>query len=314
MRSFILTLISPDSIKPSLKKIREILASRHLKVQACNHLHANFDSNPASRYSDAYALDVVGELKPREIRSFCQKLSNKFAVDAIIQTQKLAKTPKKLACFDMDSTLIQHEAMDELAHRHGIGEDIAAITASAMRGEISFAQSFYQRLARLKGFDASLIPEIAQHLKLTPGARTLIASLNSMDIKVVILSGGFEDFAIHLSTKLGKIDKIYANKLDIKDGKLTGAISSPLMDEQLKLSTMKELAQKVDCRSDETIAVGDGANDIPMIRHAGLGIAYRAKPVVQDKIACRINRNDLSSILYLLGCHRSDFVSPSGQT
>jgi phosphoserine phosphatase len=198
--------------------------------------------------------------------------------------------------------------MDELAYKHGIGEKISAITESAMRGEISFKASFEQRLACLEGFDASLMPDIARSLKLMPGAEVLVKTLRANGTKVTILSGGFENFATLLQETLGPLDAIYSNVLEVKNGRLTGKISNQLVNETRKLTLIKELARKQGIDDQQTLAVGDGANDIPMLLHAGLGVAYRAKPLVQEKVRHCINHTNLAAILYVLGYTRSEFV------
>lgn len=307
MTTYILTLVSRAAIKPTLEAITRELATYKLAVINTRHLNPAFGAE-AEAYADAYRFELDGELNPEALKALSQHLSNTFLLDASIQTALNANTAKKLVCFDMDSTLIQHEVMDELAYRYGIGEKIAAITETAMRGEISFQQSFEQRLACLKGFDAALIPDIAQNLKLTPGAKTLIKTLRAHGIKIAILSGGFENFAVHLQKELGEMDAIYANILEIVNGKLNGKISNELVSETRKLTLIKSLTDQYGLRSAETIAVGDGANDIPMLLHAGLGVAYRAKPIVQEKAPHCINHNDLSAILYLLGYTRAQFT------
>ena len=303
-----LTLISAGTISPKLDTIKAELTARGFNILSKRDLNPEFETNAGDSMGDAYAINFQADLAPGEGKSLSQHLSATFTLDAIIQAMSLAETSKKLVCFDMDSTLIQHEVMDELAYQFGIGEKISAITESAMRGEISFKQSFYQRLACLKGFDASLIPGIAHSLKLTPGAEILVKTLRARGTKITILSGGFENFAIFLQRKLGPLDAIYSNILEIKDGKLTGNISNELVSETRKLHLIKELAEKEGLNANQTIAVGDGANDIPMLLHAGLGIAYRAKPLVQEKAPHRINHNGLAAILYVLGYQRSEFI------
>ena len=303
-----LTLISAGAISPKLDTIKAELTARGFDILSKRDLNPEFETNAGDPMGDACTITFQANLAPGEEKSLSLHLSTTFTLDAIIQAKSLAETPKRLVCFDMDSTLIQHEVMDELAYQFGIGEKISAITESAMRGEISFKQSFYQRLACLEGFDASLIPEIAHSLKLTPGAEILVKTLRARGTKITILSGGFEDFAIFLQNSLGPLDAIYSNILEIKDGKLTGKISNELVDETRKLHLIKKLAEKDGFNADQTIAVGDGANDIPMLLHAGLGIAYCAKPLVQEKAPHCINYSSLAAILYVLGYQRSEFI------
>lgn len=308
MASFKLTLISQNSILPRFETIQSELISRGYQLGQEQHLNPGFSHTYKDPMGDAFSISFEADLGRNEHKRLCQHLSTTFELDAILQTSALAQTVKKLACFDMDSTLIQHEVMDELAYRYGIGEEIAAITESAMRGEISFKESFDKRLACLEAFDGALIPEIAQSLKLTPGAKVLVKTLRENSTKVAILSGGFENFAVHLQNELGPLDAIHANILEINNGKLTGRISNKLVDESRKLDLIRQLSTEQGLLAEQTIAVGDGANDIPMLLHAGLGVAYRAKPVVQERAPHCINYNDLSAILYILGYMRNEFV------
>ena len=305
---FTLSLISTKAISPRLETIKAELGARGFVLLGETHLNPEFEAHAPDPMGDAFSLTFEAELTTIECKSISQHLSTAFQLDALVQNQPLADMPKKLACFDMDSTLIQHEVMDELAYEYGIGEKISAITESAMRGEISFKESFEQRLACLKGFDAALMPGIAQRLKMMPGAEVLIKTLKANDTKVVILSGGFENFATYLQKMLGPLDAIYANILDVDNGRLTGKISNQLVNETRKLELIRELAQHQGISERQTIAVGDGANDIPMLLHAALGIAYRAKPLVQEKARHCINHTNLAAILYVLGYKRSEFV------
>lgn len=306
--NYILTLVSRKAITPRLDSLAAALSAQQLQIISKRHLNSAFGKAQKNDFSDAYAIEISGQLTPDQSKSLTQRLAKIFSLDVFIQEKLAAQTAKKLACFDMDSTLIQHEVMDELAYRYGIGEEISAITESAMRGELSFRESFTQRLACLEGFDASLIPDIATGLKLMPGAETLIKTLRHKGLKIAILSGGFNNFAVHLQTALGELDAIHANVLEVKDGFLTGKISNEIIDEKRKLVLIHSLADEYGIHVSDIIAVGDGANDIPMIQNAGLGIAFRAKPIVQEHALHCINHGDLSSILYILGYDQSEFV------
>jgi phosphoserine phosphatase len=307
-RDFILSLVSTEAILPRLETIKAELSARGFWLRSETHLNPGFNERAPDPMGDAFSLTMEADLSAVDCRALSQHFGTTFKLDAIIQHKQHAQIQKKLACFDMDSTLIQHEVMDELAYRHGIGEKISAITELAMRGEISFKESFEQRLACLEGFDASLIPGMAQSLKLMPGAEVLVKTLRAKGTKVVILSGGFENFAVYLQQTLGPLDAIYSNILEVENGRLTGKIENQLVDESRKLTLVKELARKYGIENQQTIAVGDGANDIPMLLHAGLGIAYHAKPLVQEKARHCINHTNLAAILYVLGYSRSDFV------
>ena len=208
---------------------------------------------------------------------------------------------RRLICFDMDSTLIQAECIDELAARHGVGDKVAAITARAMRGEIDFKESFTERVALLKGLDVSVMQDIAEHLPITEGAERLMLVLKKYGYKIAILSGGFTFFGEYLQKKFG-IDYVYANELEVgEDGKLTGRYVGDIVDGTRKAELLRLIAQveKVDLA--QTIAVGDGANDLPMLSLAGLGIAFHAKPRVVADAKQSINTIGLDGVLYFLG-------------
>jgi len=200
----------------------------------------------------------------------------------------------------MDSTLVQTEAIDEMAAAAGVSEDVASITAAAMAGEIDFEESLVQRLGALKGLDESVLAEVAERIPLTDGAERLIDILKHLGYKIALISGGFTYFAKHLQQKLG-IDYVYANELEIVDGKLTGNIVGEIIDAQRKAEIVREIAKKEDIRLAQVVAVGDGANDLPMLAEAGLGIAFRAKPLVQETARQALSTVGLDGILYLIG-------------
>jgi phosphoserine phosphatase len=202
--------------------------------------------------------------------------------------------------FDMDSTLIEAEVIDELARIAGVGEQVSAITERAMRGEIDFSESFRARVALLRGLKEEALEEVASTLKITEGAEHLLATLRTLGYKTAILSGGFTYFARHLQTRLG-IDYIYANELDIKGGVVTGEVVGTIVDGARKAALLRQLAQEQNVDLQQVIAVGDGANDLPMLSIAGLGIAFRAKPLVKQSAEQSISTLGLDAILYLLG-------------
>jgi phosphoserine phosphatase len=205
----------------------------------------------------------------------------------------------------MDSTLIEAEVIDELAKRAGVGDEVAAITESAMRGEIDFTESFKRRVALLKGLDESVLEDIAANLPITEGAEKLINALRALGYKTAILSGGFTYFGKYLQQKLG-IDYVHANELAIENGKVTGEVVGRVVDGQRKAELLKEIATIERLNLAQVIAVGDGANDLPMLGIAGLGIAFRAKPVVKESAEHAISNLGLDGILYLLGVRDRD--------
>ena len=200
----------------------------------------------------------------------------------------------------MDSTLIEVEVIDELAKAAGVGEQVAEVTERAMRGELDFNESFASRLATLKGLDESVLSAIAEALPITEGAQRLISTLKKMGYKTAILSGGFTYFAEHLQQKLG-IDYVHANELAIEDGKVIGEVRGEIVNGERKAQLLQELASREAISLDQVIAVGDGANDIPMLSLAGLGVAFRAKPVVRAQAQYAITTLGLDGLLYLIG-------------
>ena len=236
-----------------------------------------------------------------EMQSQLMQMSGELAFDFSIQRDNMFRRMRRLICFDMDSTLIQTECIDELAMRAGVGDKVKAITESAMRGEIDFKESFRQRVELLKGLDASVMREIAETMPITEGAERLMSVLKRYGYKIAILSGGFTYFGQYLQRKFN-IDYMYANELEIgEDGKLTGRYIGESVDGERKAELLKLIAQveKVDLA--QTIAVGDGANDLPMLSIAGLGIAFHAKPRVVANAKQAINTIGLDGVLYFLG-------------
>ena len=224
-----------------------------------------------------------------------------MGVDFSLQEDNMFRRMRRLICFDMDSTLIQTEVIDELAMRAGVGDKVKAITERAMRGEIDFRESFKERVALLKGLDESVMHDIAVHLPITEGADRLMYVLKRYGMKIAILSGGFTYFGEYLQRRWG-IDYVYANELEIaQDGKLTGNYVGEIVDGRRKAELLRLIAQveKVDIA--QTIAVGDGANDLPMLSEAGLGIAFHAKPRVVANAEQSINTIGLDGVLYFLG-------------
>lgn len=228
------------------------------------------------------------------------KLADDMGIDIAFQVENMYRRMRRLVCFDMDSTLIQTEVIDELAERAGVGDEVKAITEAAMRGEIDFSESFKKRVSLLKGLDESVMQDIAENLPVTEGMTRLIRILKKSGCKLAILSGGFTYFGNYLKDKYG-FDYVYANELEIENGKLTGNYIGDIVDGKRKAELLRLLAQveKVDIR--QTVAVGDGANDLPMLNIAGLGIAFHAKPKVKANAKQSLSNVGLDGILYFLG-------------
>ncbi|MEE1140804.1 MAG: phosphoserine phosphatase SerB [Prevotella sp.] len=237
----------------------------------------------------------------KEMQSKLMQVSKDMEIDFSFQRDDMFRRMRRLICFDMDSTLIQTECIDELADRAGVGAEVRAITESAMRGEIDFKESFTRRVALLKGLDVSVMKDIAEHLPITEGVDRLMTILKRYGYKIAILSGGFTYFGEFLQRRYG-IDYVYANELEIDDnGKLTGRYVGDIVDGHRKAELLKLIAQVEKVNLAQTIAVGDGANDLPMISEAGLGIAFHAKPRVVANAKQSINTIGLDGVLYFLG-------------
>ena len=239
------------------------------------------------------------------LRASLLEMSSEMDVDVAYQEDNIYRRNRRLVVFDMDSTLIDAEVIDELAKEAGVGEQVAEITESAMRGELDFKESFAKRMALLKGLDESVLEHVAERLQLTEGAESLISTLKKLGYKTAILSGGFDYFARRIQKKLG-IDYVHANQLEIVNGMVTGNVSGEVVDGPRKAQLLREIAEREKVDLEQVIAVGDGANDLPMLSIAGLGIAFRAKPLVKATAKQSISKLGLDGILYLMGLSDRD--------
>ena len=298
----ILTLLGRKLSAKQIAAVTRVLAEQGLNIDAIKRLTGRqpLDEEKASVRA-CIELSVRGTPRDREeMQREMMRLSSELEMDFSFQRDNMYRRMRRLICFDMDSTLIQTECIDELAERAGVGEEVRAITESAMRGEIDFKESFAKRVALLKGLDESVMKEIAENMPITEGVERLMFVLKRYGYKIAILSGGFTYFGEYLQKKFG-IDYVYANELEIIDGKLTGRYLGDVVDGQRKAELLRLIAQveKVDIA--QTIAVGDGANDLPMLSLAGLGIAFHAKPKVVANAKQSINTIGLDGVLYFLG-------------
>ena len=270
---------------------RIILGNADINGQACIEFSARGEPNSAD-----------------ELRQSLLKLAGEQNIDIAYQEDNIFRRSRQLVVFDMDSTLIDAEVIDELAVEAGVGGQVAAITEAAMRGEVDFKQSFVQRVALLEGLSEGVLQTVAKRLRLNDGAEYLLKSLNQLGFKTAIVSGGFTFFARHLQKQLG-VDYVYANELDVVKGVVTGNVVGEIIDGQRKAEILVEIANKLGLSLEQVIAVGDGANDLAMLNIAGLGIAFRAKPLVKASAKQAISNVGLDGILYLLGYSDKDIVN-----
>lgn len=298
----IVTLLTRKVTAGQLQAVSSITAKYGLNIDHIDRLSGRMPlDTPADKGKGCIEFSVRGEAAdPQALRAEFLSVAQELNVDIAFQEDSLFRRNRRLAVFDMDSTLIEAEVIDELAKAAGVGDQVSQITERAMAGELDFRASFKERLALLKGLDVSVLDSIGASLRLTEGAETLFAELKRLGYKTAILSGGFTYFAKQLQAKLG-IDYVFANELEVVDGKCTGVAIEPIVDAQRKADLLKQLAEKEGLRLEQTIAVGDGANDLPMLAIAGLGVAFRAKPLVKQSAKQAISTLGLDGVLYLLG-------------
>lgn len=279
------------------------IAEQGLNIDAIQRLTGRMPLNDDEQPLSKSCVEFSVRGTPRDLAAMQEhfmKMSSENEFDISLQQDNVFRRCRRLVCFDMDSTLIETEVIDELATRAGVGDQVKAITERAMRGEIDFCESFRERVALLKGLDVSVMQEIAENLPITEGVGRLIAVLKRAGFKTAILSGGFTYFGNYLKQKFG-IDYVYANELEIEDGRLTGRYVGDIVDGKRKAELLRIIAQVESIDIAQTIAVGDGANDLPMLRTAGLGIAFHAKPKVKADAKQSISTIGIDGVLYFIG-------------
>ncbi len=299
---YILTLLGRRLTAKQISSVARILAEQGLNIDSIKRQTGRvpLDEQKANVRA-CIELSVRGVPKDRDqMQQQLMRLSSELQIDFSFQQDSMYRRMRRLICFDMDSTLIQTECIDELAERAGVGDQVREITERAMRGELDFKESFTERVALLKGLDVSVMKDITEKLPITEGVERLMFVLKRYGYKIAILSGGFTFFGNYLKDKFG-IDYVYANELEIEDGKLTGRYLGDVVDGKRKAELLRLIAQVERVDLAQTIAVGDGANDLPMLSEAGLGIAFHAKPKVVANAKQSINTIGLDGVLYFLG-------------
>lgn len=303
-KRYIINILGETLTAAQLAAVTKIMSNLNLNIDSIIRLTGRVSVVEKEEYPrSCVQLSVTGEIEDKTLMTAnFMEISRSLNVDISFQEDTIYRRNRRLVCFDMDSTLIQTEVIDELADLAGVGEKVRAITEAAMNGEIDFNESFKQRMALLEGLSEEVLQTVAENLPITKGAHRLMKALKYYGYKTAILSGGFSYFGNYLQKELG-IDYVHANELEIKDGKLTGKYIGEIVNGEKKAEFLKAIAEKEGIHINQTIAVGDGANDLPMLNLAGLGIAFHAKPTVKENAETSISSLGLDGVLYLLGYH-----------
>ncbi len=306
-QNYVVTCLGPAVTVRVISRLAALLSEERVNIQKINTL--------ARKQLDCIELTLAATrpVDPRLLTRKLLHLNAEFGVDIAVQEENLFRRAKRLIVMDMDSTLIQVEIIDELAKEAGIGEKVAAITHRAMNGEISFPEALRERVRLLKGLPVGVLQRVCKRMPYTPGAKELVSVLKKLGYKTAVLSGGFDYFTSRVKETLG-LDYSYSNTLEIKEGVVTGEIVGEIVDGKRKAALMEEIARKEEITLDQVIAIGDGANDLPMITRAGLGIAFNAKPRVRAEAHYSITQKHLDSILYLLGINEKDLAAIKGKS
>lgn len=297
-KRYVVTLISGEGIGvEALSEVTEVLVRLKWNIDRIERL--------SGTGLICLELQVSTTSDAGELRRELLKISSTHGVDLGLQAEGLYRRAKRLVVFDMDSTLIQAEVIDEFARELGVYEEVSRITHEAMKGQIEFDEALRLRVSQLKGLTTAQIERVYQRLELTPGAEELIRILKRLGYKIALISGGFSCVADRIRDRLG-LDYAHANRLETRDGVLTGAVMLPIINAQRKADLLEVIAAQERIDLEQVIAIGDGANDLLMLDRAGLGIAFNAKPLVQEKADLAMNHADLRNVLYLLGISNRD--------
>ncbi|MDE6226162.1 MAG: phosphoserine phosphatase SerB [Muribaculaceae bacterium] len=310
---YIITILGRKITASQICATSKVISEQGLNIDSISRLTGRIPLNEEEQPVTKACIEFSVRGTPADqlkMKSDLMRLSRELNYDISMQEDTIYRRSRRLICFDMDSTLIRTEVIDELADRAGVGEEVRAITEAAMRGEIDFQESFTRRVALLKGLDVSVMKEIAENLPITEGVERMMKVLNRSGYKTAILSGGFTYFGNYLKQKYN-FDYVYANELEVgPDGKLTGRYVGDIVDGKRKKELLRLLAQVENIHIDQTIAVGDGANDLPMLSEAGLGIAFHAKPKVKAEAEQSISTIGIDGVLYFLG-FKDSYISPA---
>jgi phosphoserine phosphatase len=298
---YIVTLLAAGETGAQLAAVTGIVQRHGMNIDAIRRLSGRLPLTEHETGRMSIEISLRGLLgNPQELKSELMQAAEQLGFDFSVQRDTVFRRTRRLVAFDMDSTLIDAEVIDELAKRHGVGEAVAAITERAMRGELQFKDSFRARARLLRGLSEVALREVADSVSLNEGAHRLLRSLQHFGFKTAIISGGFQYVGDRLRDELN-IDYVYANTLEIQAGKMTGEVVGEIVDADRKAQLLAQIAAREGISNQQTIAIGDGANDLPMLNAAGLGVAYHAKPVVKETASHAISEFGLDSVLYLMG-------------